>query len=122
MILISVKNLPLESANWTVNGVQAWKFVDGTLSTVFDQGVGANPDLVWARRSPKAIELSFKPSIISNNEPVRFAWTAWSYQGNLTPPDIALTITVPDLYQIDNTCAWGFNISAFGLVNHCIRQ
>lgn len=120
VILISVKNLPLEAVNWTVNGVQAWRYLDGTLSTVFDQGVGADPDMVWARRSPKAIELAFKPAIL--NGPSRFAWWAWAYQGTLTPPDISLSNSVPDLYQIDNTCAWGFNVSAFGMSNHCIRQ
>ena len=120
VIIISVKNLPLDTVNWTVNGVQAWKDVDGTISPIFDQGVGADPDLIWARRSPKAIEFAFKPSII--NGPTRFAWMAWDYQGTLTPTDIALSPSASDLYQIDNTCAWGFNVSAFGLTNHCIRD
>ncbi|HEX7556476.1 MAG TPA: hypothetical protein VF338_07610 [Leptolinea sp.] len=120
VILISVKNLPLDNVNWTVSGVQAWHEVDGTVSTIFDQGVGADPDMVWARRSPNAIELAFKPSIL--NGPERFAWEAWSYQGSLLPADIALKTYTPDVYQIDNTCAWGFNVSAFGLANHCIRN
>jgi hypothetical protein len=120
LILISVKNLPLDAGNWTVTGVQAWSDINGTLSTVFDQGVGAGPDLVWARRSPKAIELAFKPSIL--NGPTRFAWGAWAYQGALTPPDISISTIVPNVYQIENTCTWGFNVSAYGLANHCIRQ
>jgi hypothetical protein len=120
VILVSVKNLPLEALNWTVNGVQAWSNVDGTITPVFDQGVGADPDLVWARRSGKAIELAFKPALVNN--PARFAWTAWDYQGTLTPPEFAFSSAASDQYQIDNTCAWGFNASAFGLTNHCIRQ
>jgi hypothetical protein len=119
VILLGVKNLPLDTANWTVNGVQAWSDVDGTISTIFDQGVGSDPDLIWARRSPKAIELAFKTAIFSG--PIRFAWTAWAYQGTLTPTDIALSSLPSDLYQIDNTCTWGFNVSAYGLTNHCIR-
>jgi hypothetical protein len=120
VILIAVKNLPLDTVNWTVNGVQAWRYVDGTISTVFDQGVGTDPDLAWARRSTKAVELAFKPAIL--NGPIRFAWTAWDYQGTLSPTDIALSPIASDIYQIDNTCAWGFNVSAFGLINHCIRE
>ena len=119
VILLSVKNLPLDAYNWTVNGVQAWSDVEGLISTVFDQGVGADPDLIWVRRSPKAIEFAFKTALI--NGPIRFAWTAWDYQGTLTPTDIAFSSDVSDLYQIDNTCAWGFNVSAYGLTNHCIR-
>jgi hypothetical protein len=120
VVLVSVKNLPLDNVNWTVSGVQAWRDVDGTISTIFDQGVGADPDLVWARRSPKMIELAFKPAIL--NGPNRFAWWAWSYQGNLLPTDVALATYTPDVYQIDNTCAWGFNVSAGGLINHCVRN
>ncbi len=119
VIVISVKNLPLDAVNWTVNGVQAWTDVDGVISTVFDEGAGSDPDLIWARRSPKAVEFAFKTAII--NGPIRFAWTAWDYQGTLPPTDIALASNASDLYQIDNTCSWGFNVSAYGLTNHCIR-
>jgi len=118
--LISVKNLSQDSIFWTVNGVQAWSSVDGTLTPFFDAGVGADPDLIWARRSPKAIELAFKLTIFP--DPARFAWTAWTYQGALKPFDIALSVYPSDVYQIDNTCAWGFNVSAYGLINHCVRD
>jgi hypothetical protein len=120
VILIGVKNLPMEAVNWTTNGVYAWRDVDGTVSTIFDQGVGADPDLIWARRSPKAIEFAFKPDIL--NGPIRFAWWAWSYQGTLTPTDLALSVRQPDVYQIDNTCAWGFNVRLIGLTNQCFVQ
>jgi hypothetical protein len=119
VILVSVKNLPLDAFIWTVNGVQAWSDVEGTISPVFDQGVGSDPDLIWARRSPKAIEMAFKPALL--NDPVRFAWTAWNYQGTLTPTDIAFSSDASEQYQIDNTCAWGFNASAYALTNHCIK-
>jgi hypothetical protein len=125
VIVISVKNLSLDTLNWTVNGVQAWSDVEGTISMVFDQGVGVDPDLVWARRSPNAIEFAFKPTIFKPTNPdipSRFVWTAWAYQGTLTPAEIAFSSTASDLYQIDNTCTWGFNVSAFGLTNHCVRE
>ena len=125
VIIISVKNLSLDALNWTVSGVQAWSDVEGLISTVFDQGVGADPDLIWARRSPKAIEFAFKPTIFkptNPDTPSRFTWTAWAYQGTLTPTDIAFSSTASNLFQIDNTCTWGFNVSAFGLTNHCVRQ
>ncbi len=125
VVIISVKNLPLDSLNWTVDGVQAWSDVEGNISPVFDQGVGADSDLIWARRSPNAIEFAFKPTIFKPtdpNIPSRFVWTAWTYQGALTPSDIALPSNASNIYQIDNTCAWGFNVSAFGLINHCIRE
>jgi hypothetical protein len=121
VILISVKNLPADNVTWTVTGVQAWSDVDGTITTIFDAGVGSDPDMVWARRSPKAIELAFKPALL--NGPTRFAWTAWDYQGDMTPTDLAFSSSsAAEQYQIDNTCAWGYNVSAFGLTNHCIRQ
>lgn len=119
VIVFSVRNLPLEALTWTVGGVQAWKDVDGTISPVFDEGVGADPDLVWARRSPNAIEFAFKPAILDG--PSRFAWWGWSYQGTLNPTDIALAPISPDLYQIDNTCARGFNGSSSSLVNSCLK-
>jgi hypothetical protein len=120
VILVSVKNLSQDATNWTVDGVQAWKYTDGAISPLFDQGVGADPDLIWARRSPKAIEVAFKPALL--NGPSRFVWNAWSYQGSLTPNDLAYSSSPLDLYQIDNTCAWGYNASAFALINHCDKK
>lgn len=121
MIVVSVKDLPLDAMTWTINGVQAWSDANGTISTVFDRGVGADPDLVWARRSPNTIEMAIKPAILHLGGPSRFAWSAWAYQGTLTPPDIALQAATPDLYQIDNTCARGFNGNSSGLLNNCMK-
>jgi hypothetical protein len=120
VMLISVKNLPLDAGFWTVNGVQAWSDVEGTISPIFDQGVGSDPDLIWVRRSPQAVEFAFKTTLLDS--PARFAWTAWDYQGTLPLTDIAFSSSASELYQIDNTCAWGFNVSAYGLANHCIRK
>ncbi len=121
VVVVSVKNLPIDLISWTVDGVQAWSDVDGTISTVFDQGVGADPDLVWARRSPNMIEMAIKPSILNLNGPSRFAWSAWAYQGTLAPPDIVLKAVTPDLYQIDNTCVRGFNGISSGLISNCMK-
>jgi hypothetical protein len=120
VVVFSVKNLPLDTLNWTVNGVQAWSNVEGTVSPIFDQGVGADPDLIWVRRSTKAIEFAFKPALINGTN--RFDWWAWAYQGTLTPTDLSLSPIPTDLFQIDNTCAWGFNVSSTNLVNTCRRN
>jgi hypothetical protein len=121
VVVVSVKNLPMDAIIWTVNGVQAWSDTDGTISPVFDQGVGADPDLAWARRSPNTIEMAIKPGNLHLYGPSRFAWSAWAYQGTLTPPDIVLKASTPDLYQIDNTCARGFNGNSSGLLNNCMQ-
>ena len=124
-IIFSVKDLPLTAASWTVNGLQAWNYLDGTLSTVFDQGVGADPDMLWVRRTAKSIEFAFKPSLVNEqsiDQPARFTWWAWAFQGALSPTDLALSPVPNDLYQIDNTCSWGFNVSAANMINHCVRK
>ncbi len=121
VVVVSVKNLPMDSMIWTVHGVQAWNDNDGIISTIFDQGVGADPDLVWARRSPNTIEMAIKPAILHLGGPSRFAWSAWAYQGTLTPPDIALKANGPDLFQIDKTCAKGFNGNSSALFDNCMK-
>jgi hypothetical protein len=122
VILISVKNLPLTAAGWTTDGVQAWKDDNGTITQVFGDGVSSDPDLLWARRSPKTIEFAFKPDLISNT--TRFAWYAWAYQGTMIPTDLTLGGGSLDYYMLDATCAFGFNITSLDpslITNRCMK-
>jgi hypothetical protein len=116
-LLFSVKNLPMDALSWTTEGVQAWSDFNGTITTVFDSGVGADPDLLWVRRFKKTIEFAFKPTLINNAN--RFAWSAWAYQGDLSPVNLALHGKTSGVYQIDSTCALGYNASTSGMVNGC---
>ena len=108
-VLVSVQNLSPSSVVWTVNGVRAWKFVDGKVTQIFDQGVGADPDMVWVRRVPqsKTIEFAFKIAMLDGD--ISFAWWAWAYQGEIDPTELIPVVAFADRYQVDNTCAMGFN-------------
>ncbi len=117
-VLIGARNLALSDVVWTTANARAWRFVDGSVNLIFDQGVGADPDMVWVRRTPtKDIEFAFKPALLDGD--TSFAWWTWSYQGEFDPAQIIPVITLPDLYQMDNSCAWGFNSDASGLLNFC---
>jgi hypothetical protein len=120
-MLIVVQNLPPDAFIWTVDDIRAWRYVDGNVNLVYDQGVGTDPDLIWVRRTPKAIEISFKPALFDND--LTFAWWVWAYQGKLDPTQLIPLDTLPDIYQVDDTCALGFNynIMTTGLINKCIR-
>jgi hypothetical protein len=117
VVLISVKNLPAKALNWTTDGVQAWSDINGAIAPTFDSGVGADPDLIWVRRSKKTIEFAFKPALI--HDALRFAWSAWAYQGDLTPVNLAIEGATSGVYEIDNTCAFGFNVSTTSMINGC---
>ncbi len=116
--IIATKDLALSDVVWTTAKVRVWRFVEGSVNLVFDQGVGVDPDLVWVRRTPsKDIEFAFKPALLDGD--TSFAWWAWAYQGAFDPDQFIPLNNLPDVYQIDNTCAWGFNIDASGLPNYC---
>jgi len=117
-VIIAAQNLALSDVVWTTAKARAWRFVDGNVNLVFDQGVAVDPDLVWVRRTPtKDIEFAFKPALLDGDN--TFAWWAWTYQGAFDPAQFIPINTLPDVYQIDNTCAWGFNSDAAGLPNYC---
>jgi hypothetical protein len=117
-LLIASQNLSLNSVAWTTSTLHAWRFTDGTINTVFDQGVGIDPDMIWVRRTPtKDIEFAFKPTLLGGD--TRFAWWVWAYQGVLDPAQFIPLNTLPETYQIDNTCSKGFNIPVTGLPNQC---
>ncbi len=116
--IIAAQNLALSDVVWITTKVRVWRFVNGSVNLVFDQGVGVDPDLVWVRRTPaKDIEFAFKPALLDGD--TRFAWWAWAYEGAFDPAQFIPLNALPDVYQIDNTCALGFNSDASGLSNHC---
>jgi len=117
--LIAVQNLPMSTVVWTDTGLRVWTFADNAVKLIFDQGVGTDPDAVWVRRSTSKtmIEFAFKPSLLDGD--ITFAWSGWALQGQFDPSQILPVITLPDMYQIDNTCALGFNSNASHLPNWC---
>jgi len=116
--IIAAQNLDMSDVFWTTAKARAWRFVDGGVNLVFDQGVGVDLDLVWVRRAlTKDIEFAFKPALLDGD--TSFAWWAWAYQGAFDPAQFIPLNTLPDVYQIDNTCALGFNSNASDLSNHC---
>ncbi len=117
-VIIAVQNLALSDVVWSTAKVHAWRFVDGNVNLIFEQGSGADPDMLWARRTPtKDIEFAFKPSLLDGD--TSFGWWTWAYQGTFDPTQFIPLLTLPDVYQVDNTCALGFNSDPSGLPNHC---
>ncbi len=116
--IIAVTDLSPNAVVWTTDKVRAWKFENNGVNLVFDSGVGSDPDLAWARRNIyKDVEFGFKPALLDNK--TTFAWWVWTYQGTLDPSQILPINGLPDQYQMDSSCAWGFNIDASGLTNFC---
>ena len=117
MLIYSVKNLPADAQDWTTNGVQAWSYVGTTLKPIFDQGVGADPDAVWARRLGQEIDFAVKPSLLNNS--TQFGWSAWAYQGTMAPTDLATAVPAATVFSLDNTCVRGFNSELNLFPNAC---
>ena len=133
------------STNYSVDGVQVWidnnndvgnQLIlqpdppydgDGYDELPFNQGVGNDPDLAWARAipgKPAYVEIAFKTSVIDDDS--EFKWWVWSDQGVDDPSsfdyhDLFFHSDAGDVYQsqvyfpsndiheLDNTCAamWG---------------
>lgn len=135
--LIQVTN-PV-AGDWSVAGVRVWKDTnndvgsytafyaddvntgDGYEEILFDQGLGDDPDLAWARISPddsNTVQIAFKQSAIGY--PL-FEWWAWA---SMDQPlnsnyDLVDTFDDNDLYYIDNTCAWIYGGKPRPLDNIC---
>jgi hypothetical protein len=129
------------STSWTTDGVQVWQDVNldvggskpfaydanggnGYETKLFDSGAGSDPDLAWARISPKdpnIIEFAFKASMLPN--PNVFGWWAWAGLENVTPGKFELVDSDQDpaTWNVDNTCSWifGEKPSAGQLANLC---
>jgi hypothetical protein len=127
-ILLAVENLDLRGTAWTVDGVRAWRDLNGDVggataigpdsqggdgyeTLIFDQGLGDDPDLAWARRDPdryQRIEFAFKPALLVGNG--SFMWWGGAMRGDFDPAafDLVDANTEKTLYEIDTTCGWIF--------------
>ena len=127
-------------SEWDVAGVQVWRDSnldnggeipmaaeetnpgDGYDELVFDQGLGEDPDLVWARISPEdpnIIQFAFKTELAGEKQ--QFSWLAWAGLIDLTPGNFEFVDTFgeDELYTLDNTCSWTFNVPLQGLPGQC---
>ena len=127
---------------WSTDGVSAWKDtnndVGGTAiilsdapyggngynQNLFDNGIGADPDLAWARIDPtdsKVAQIAFKYSLIQNDD--EFLWWGhtdnlvknpewYDYNDHFTHEEAGSPLSSLDQYplkalaEIDNTCRW----------------
>lgn len=125
--LVLVKGI--NSKEWTTNGVQVWKDINGDVggekshtpddqkgngyeTLVFDSGKGDDVDLAWARIDPTngaVIEFAFKPSLLPKNQV--FAWWAWVGQGEVDPQQMEMIDykSEASVWKMDNTCGWIYN-------------
>ena len=106
---------------------------NGYDETLFDSGVGDDPDLAWARRSPndaQQIQLAFKSSLIGVGE---FTWGTWSDEGVQQPAWLDyndhFTLTqaghpsthsseypLKEMASLDNTCRWTFGFKPIKVI------
>jgi hypothetical protein len=127
-ILLAVQNLDLYSSAWSVTGVRAWRDLNGDVggsilvrpddhsgdgyeTLIFDEGLGGDPDLVWARHNPdnyQQIEFAFKSTLLDGNE--SFMWWAGAMRGNFDPQayDLVDNQSETEFYEVDTTCGWIF--------------
>ena len=126
---------------WHVMGVQAWMDEninvggdtpvyadednpgDGYEIMVFDQGLGEDPDLVWARLSPEvagAVEFAMKLSLLDDEDGV-FVWWGWANQEPFDPRmfDYVDTYSDGDVAYLDNSCRWIFGAPPQDIPNIC---
>jgi hypothetical protein len=139
-----------QSTTWTTDGVRAYKDAnhdvggpypvksdapaptgDGDETTVFDSGVGADPDAAWIQLSPtdsKKVNLAFKHSLIGGDS--EFLWGIWAdanpqpgwfdYNDHFTleqagsPLSESSYYPLRDLFAVDSSCRWGYDFNPTG--------
>lgn len=127
----------LEDADDDVGGVYPLQMEDpnpdlnGYEKTIFDAGVGDDPDLAWIRRDPeetKQLQIAFKESIVGSDG---FLWSAWADDGLMDPAlfDYNDQFTLEDagsphnenqeyplklVYQVDSTCRSWYGMTPIG--------
>lgn len=139
-------------SSWSTDGVRVWQDSnhnvgsihpvqsdapqngDGYETVLFDQGQGSDPDLAWARLSPKdpkSVQIAFKRSLFNDANP--FLWGAWAMDPGILHPDwfdyndhftqaeagsplVELKQYYPlkALYEVDNTCRWAVGFTPNG--------
>jgi hypothetical protein len=127
---------------WNVAGVQVWRDNDTSVGAetpviadednpnggydelVFDAGLGDDPDLAWARISPTdphVVQIAFKRTLGTATDKEQFSWLMWAGLADFNPKDFDLvdTFNKTDVYDLDNTCAWTYNVPLQGFPNQC---
>jgi hypothetical protein len=139
-------------AQWSTDGVQVWTDTnhdvggahplqadapvagDGYETLLFDAGVGADPDLAWARLSAteaNVVEIAFKASLLYEDD--SFTWGAWAMNPDAVQPgwfdlndhftheqagspliELAQFYPIKQLAGIDNTCRWSVGFTPTG--------
>jgi hypothetical protein len=143
-ILLVVDNPSRFSAGeWHTLGVQVWEDTnndiggdtlvyaddenpgDGYETQLFDQGLGDDPDLAWARISPDdplTVEFAIKLTAI----PVTgaFLWWTWASQLPLDPAlfDYVDTYDDSEIFEIGNSCRWVFEGPPQPVKNICFYE
>ncbi len=145
--LVLATNLKSE---WSTDGVQAWKDTNydvgdgialasdppqagnGYDELVFDQGLGNDSDLVWARvdpSDPNSAQIAFKRGFINNDG--EFVWGAWTdhmvknagwydYNDHFTHDQAGSPLSGVSQYplkalaEVDNTCRWSVGFTLVG--------
>lgn len=138
--LLAVEGLSQDMTEWTVAGVRAWKdgnhdvgslnavysdesnAGDGYETILFDQGIGDDADLVWARFSPdsaKQIEFAFKESLLGGKS--TFLWWVGAMQGGFSPNafDYVDGQDTATTFSIDTTCGWPFGANVKNKPKQC---
>jgi hypothetical protein len=144
-----VANNP-KQGDWSTDGVQVFADADhdvggktpiysdsspqgtGYEQKMVDSGVGADPDLAWARvdaGKPNVVWFAFKSSLINNAN--KWMWGAWAQIGGLSPemfdyndhfPAAGAGAPMPgdpnyplkELAELDNTCRWAVGFTPTG--------
>ena len=125
---------------WHRLGVQVWQDVnddvggetpylaeetnpgDGYETQLFDQGLGDDPGLAWAKLSSKddaVVEFAFNRSLVQSGG--AYAWWVWASQEPLVPAnfDYVDTFGKEEVYQIGNSCRWIFDGAPQPIFNVC---
>ena len=135
-----------EPGEWTTVGVQVWEDTNddvggetpflgedlnpgnGYETQLFDQGLGDDPDLAWARIAPDdpgTIDFAFKRSLVPGGEgTVPILWWTWASQAPLVPGDFDYNDTYDEdeIYQIGNSCRWIFDGPPQPVPNICLYE
>ena len=139
-------------ASWSTDGVCVWTDTnhdvggqhpvmsdapvsgDGYETQVFNQGVGTDPDIAWARVSPtdpKSVQIAIKPALIHDDD--TYTWGAWAmdastfnpawfdYNDHFTLADAGSPLVEQTQYyplkaffEVDNTCRWAVGFTPTG--------
>lgn len=125
--LIAVTDLDLYTTDWSVTGVRVFEDQnkdvgggtairpdssssgDGYDTVLFDQGLGDDPDLAWARHNPdhySQIEFAVKKSLVGGRTNLMWWAGAMLDAFDAQSFDLVDSSSADTLYPIDTTCGW----------------